>query len=79
MKGGDEMVKVHLGATIGLPGFSSARVEVEAEHEDYGAAYDEAKRLFYRTAYRHVREVMVGIKSPDVVEWLASQTDEEPA
>jgi len=71
-------IRVSLGATLNVGGYNSIKIEVESTHEDYGAAYDEARRLFYRTAYRHAREVTVGIKAPSIVDWLAGQTDEEP-
>ena len=71
-------IRVSLGATLNMGGYNSVKIEVESTQEDYGAAYDEARRLFYRTAYRHAREVTVGIKAPSIVDWLASQTDEEP-
>ena len=72
------MVKVTLGATLNLGGYNSARVEITAEGETYEAAIEEAQRLFYRTGYDHCKELTVGIKSPNIVDWLASKMDTEP-
>ena len=71
-------IRISLGATLNIGGYNSVKVEVETTQEDYGQAFDEAKRLFYRAAYRHARDLTVGIKAPNIVDWLASQTDEEP-